>query len=82
MENLILQWNNMNILKMIKKIFESENYCLYYTLTAIQNSKEEKNYDCQKGLLLQSLKNAGIEWGNLDITVKIGGQKLKLKLVF
>lgn len=49
---------------------KSENHCLNYTVSAFMNKDQEINYDCQKGLLLQSSKNAGIECGNLDITVK------------
>lgn len=54
-----------------KKILESENHCLNYTMSSFEDMT--KTFDCQQGELLQSSKDAGIECGDLAITIKNGG---------
>ena len=60
-----------------KKILESENHCLNYTMSSFVDMT--KKFDCQKGELLQSSKDAGIECGDLAITLKNGGAETTLK---
>ncbi len=60
-----------------KKIFESENHCLNYTMQTFKDLS--KTFDCSKGELLQSSKDAGIECGDLAITLKNGGTESTIK---
>ena len=60
-----------------KKILESENHCLNYTMSSFEDMT--KTFDCQKGELLQSSKDAGIECGNLAITLKGGATEATFK---
>ena len=46
------------------------------------NTNQEMNYDCKKGELLQSSKNANIECGNLDAAIKAGNTETKIKACF
>ena len=60
-----------------KKILESENHCLNYTMSIFKDMT--KTFDCQKGELSQSSKDAGIECGDLAITLKNGGTESTIK---
>ena len=60
-----------------KKILESENHCLNYTMSSFEDVT--KKFDCQKGELLQSSKDASIECGNLAITLKGGATETTFK---
>ena len=51
-----------------KKILESENHCLNYTMQSFEDMT--KTFDCKKGELLQSSKDVGIECGEFAITLK------------
>ena len=60
-----------------QKVLSSQNHCLNYLyLTAATGNT---NYDCTKGELLQSSKDAGVECGTLQITTKQNGIEYKLK---
>ncbi len=62
-----------------KNVLSSQNHCLnyfYLTMTSTGNT----NYDCTKGELLQSSKDAGVECGTLQITSS--GVKLKTCMLF
>ena len=62
------------------KILKSPDHCMNYTVSSIYNFyTEPKEYDCTKGQLLQSSKDAGIECGNLNIQVKAGNQDINFK---
>jgi len=63
------------------KILQSPDHCLNYTFSSISNimGGEQKEYDCTKGQLLQSSKDAGIECGTLNAKIKMGATETNLK---
>ena len=60
-----------------KKILESENHCLNYTMSSFFDMS--KKFECKKGELLQSSKDAGITCGDLAITLKGGATETTFK---
>ena len=63
------------------KILQSPDHCLNYTLSTFLNfyKGEQKEYDCTKGQLLQSSKDADIECGTLTAHIKMGAQETNVK---
>jgi len=64
------------------KILTSADHCLNYTMSSIMNiisPQPQKEYDCTKGQLLQTSKDAGIECGTLTAKMNMNGMEMNLK---
>ena len=63
------------------KILQSPDHCLNYTISSILSyfKGEQKEYDCKKGQILQSSKDADIECGTLTAHIKMGAQETNVK---
>ena len=59
------------------KILKSEDHCLNYTVSAF--IQKEKTFDCKNGKLLPSSKDAGIECGELSVSIKVGTNETNFK---
>lgn len=59
------------------KILKSEDHCLNYTVSAF--IQKEKTFDCKNGKLLPSSKEAGIECGELSVSIKVGTNETNFK---
>ena len=60
------------------KTLTSEDYCLNYTVTSAM-SGFKRGFDCQKGKVLKSSKDVGIECGTVSLNFKIGNVESKYK---
>ena len=58
-------------------ILKSEDYCLNYTISAF--IQKDKKFDCKNGKLLPSSKEAGIECGDLSVSIKVGTNETNFK---
>jgi len=63
-------------------ILKSADLCMNYTISSIMNiisQQPQKEYDCTKGQLLQTSKDAGFECGTLSFKMNKGGMEMNLK---
>lgn len=64
------------------KILQSADSCMNYTMSSIMSfisQKQTKEYDCTKGQLLQTSKDAGIECGTLNAKINMGNMEMNIK---
>ena len=64
------------------KILTSADHCMNYTVSSIMSiisPQPPKEYDCTKGQLLQTSKDAGFECGTINAKMNMGGMEMNLK---